>query len=497
MMMLRFLCFVLVLTVVPVGAAGAGDVPAAKPAAPDAATVRRAGEVVQRVYQEELANARDPASKSALARKMIQVASDERDAGTKYALLSKAIDLGVQAGDADLVSNAVDQIDATWKIDASRLRARTLSELSRHLGTPEDRDAFVRRAEAAADAAAAAKEFSVASELIDIAAAAAQRADDPPLVKRLSARASEFAQMKSAEARVRAARATLEAKPSDVAANLAVGECECFIEGDWPAGLPKLARGNNTELRSLAALDLKGAAGAPAQLALADQWWQFSQHQEGMAKRQIQRHAIDLYRKADPNLSGLERVRAEQRISTARPSQEPSPTTLNSSIRVANVTNAREASNVIADVFGSNADVLKGVTQATLLLYHNGGDFQRAGGALARIAGCFSPAPATSDSHSFLFWGVHERWKPGKYLVVYRMAPLSPVGGGEVCNIDIYADGDGLARHTVAAHELPQGRWSVVPMILNVDEPKDADYRMYTSRKQTIALDRVYVYELR
>lgn len=496
-MMLRFLCFVLLLTAVPVSAAGAGDEPAAKPAAPDAATVRRAGEVVQRVYQDELANARDPASKSAMARKMIQVASDERDAGTKYALLSKAIDLGVQAGDVDAVAGGVDEIDRTWKMDAMRLRVKTMGELSRHLGTVEERAAFARRAEAFADAAAAAKEFPVAGELIEMAAAAAQRADDPRLAKRLSARAAEIAQMKSAEARVRPARATLEAKPSDPAANLAVGECECFIEGDWPAGLPKLARGNNAELRSLAAKEVKGASAAPAQLTLADQWWQFSQHQEGVAKREIQRHAIELYRKADPSLSGLEKVRAEQRISAVAPDQGPPPADVVSDIRIGNVTNAREAGQVIADVHAANPDVLKDVKQATLLLYHNGGDFQHAGGAVTRMTGTFSPAPATSESHSFLFWGVHERWKPGKYLVVYRMAPLFPVGGGQVCNIDIYANGDVLAGHTVGADELPQGRWSVVAIPLYVDEPKDAEYRMFTSKKQAIALDRVYVYELR
>ena len=470
-----------------------------KPSVPDAAAVRAATATVDRLYREQAAKVRDRVGETALAKKIQQSATDERDAARKFALLTKAMDLASRAGDIDTLGNCISRMNEQWEIDPAKLWVKAVPDLSRHLQTAQERTVLARKLELVGDQAASESRYDSAHECIDAALPQAQRGNDPALTRELLLRQSNFAHLKTAAARVKPALATLSSKPEDPAANAVVGRFQCSVEGNWSAGLAKLARGNDPALKDLAQKDLAAPAAATDQAALADDWWERARREDDWSRVQVQLHAAELYRKAIPRLPDASQLRAEQRISEAASQAVAlgiSPR-LTVPLRILNLTNAREAAFVLADVLRESPDILNGAKEVVLMRYYNGTDFQHSSGKTTRLSGAFSPSPAVAAAKGFLFYGVHEEWKPGRYVIVYRMQALSPAGNGYFCTNDIYTGAEGLAAHQVNAREVPPGRWSSIAMDMNLEEPKSDELRMFTNKEHTVALDRVYIFQVR
>jgi hypothetical protein len=470
-----------------------------RPARPGPEAVRKAAATVDDLYRDELARHPKPEELKALAATILSGAADEPDAATKLALLNKAVGLAIEAGDIETTAAALDQIDNIWPTDSPASRVKSMVELSRHVRTVEGQTSMAHRLAAEATQATATRQYDPAREAIEAAVECARHGNDPGLTSELSAQAAEITRLQLARERVEPALATLKSKPKDPAANLLVGRFQCFVEGDWAAGLPKLARGSDAKLKSLAQRDLADAPTAEDQVAKADGWWEWANHEEERSRRAIQAHAAEVYRKALPALAGLTRKRVQQRVDdaaheSAAPGGAPA---LTAQVKLLNLTNAREAGQVLDDVLHDYPGSLKDVKRATLLWYHNGIEYQRVGGGSRRLPGAFSPSPQIADSKTFLFWGINDAYKPGKYLIVSRIQALSPIGSGHVAEMDMYTkQGQGLAGHSLDASELHPGQWSTVPMIITVKEPQKADCRMYTNEQRTMALDRVYVFQL-
>lgn len=473
-----------------------------KLAPPDAAAVRAADANVRQILRDQLAGARDPQSRAALGKKLLELADNEHDPASRYALLTRALDLAVASGDADAASNVIDEISAHWSIDALKLRGMTMSELARNLRTATDRARAARRIEAVAGQAIAADDLDLASDMRDLALSTAQRSGDTVLARQLAARASEIGRIKGARIRLKPALATLGANPSDPAASLAVGKFECFLLGNWPEGLPKLARGSDAALRKLAAQDLAAPDDGDARLALADRWWALAGHEPEPARRNLQAHAADWYRLADRQVTGLARLRAQQRVAEIDAQVAGLASGLDAataSMQILNRTNAREGALIFSQLLHDSPKVAEGAKEAVLLAYHNGSEFQHSGPALRAPAPYYSSPPQASTSNGFLFWGVQEEFPPGKYLIVYRLASLSPPGEGTVCTADLYDDDRtrGLGSRQVKPEQVPLGQWGVVCVPLDVDKKTPAEIRLLTSARHAMALDRVYIYQIR
>src|SRR5262249_28833642 len=127
------------------------------------------------------------------------------------------------------------------------------------------------------------------------------------VIKETKERQKEF---KAAEA----ARMVLGKEPDDAKANLAVGRYACLVKGDWNAGLPNLAKGEDATLKVLAEKELAVPGDAAAQVALGDAWWDYGSKDSGRNKLLALRRAGHWYREALPQLSGLIKTRVEQRL---------------------------------------------------------------------------------------------------------------------------------------------------------------------------------------
>lgn len=90
------------------------------------------------------------------------------------------------------------------------------------------------------------------------------------------------------------------------------------MKQDWKLGLAMLKKGSNAEMAAAATADL-AAPTDPAEMAkLADDWWTMAEKNPDLAYG-LKARAIHWYRAALPSLTGISKVKAEQRLAAAPP----------------------------------------------------------------------------------------------------------------------------------------------------------------------------------
>ena len=282
---------------------------------PDAAAVKEAEKQVRAIFKDEYAK-KAPADVNALARRLLTQAADASlDAQTKYVLLRDARDFGAQTGDLDTAFKAVDALAAAFEVD--RLATKT-ALLTKAATTAKSADTALP----VALAHAAVLDDCIASGQYDAGAALSARAEtmakvsgDAVLLARIQAQGREIAYLQKEASAVKAARKILDEKPTDPAANAAVGRFTCVAQGQWEKGLQFVVLGNEAAFKAAAETELAGPADAKAEAALGDVWWALADKERmPEAKRRIQAHAAVWYEKSLGGLSGLAQAGVEAKL---------------------------------------------------------------------------------------------------------------------------------------------------------------------------------------
>jgi hypothetical protein len=282
---------------------------------PDAAQQKEAEKVVRDIFREEYAK-KAPADRAALAKKLLEQAGGAEDA-SKYVLLREARDLAA-AADVALALQAAEILAKTFEVDASDGKASVLSAAASAAKTPEEITVIARAYLRLADEAVSEEDFEGAVKALDAAANQAKRSKEMPLVTRSQARRKDVVQLQERSKAVKKHRETLEKAPDDPAANLAVGQYECFVRGKWEGGLPFLAKATGSPAAALAARDLSNPADAGEKVAIGDGYYQLSEKETGPARDNIRLRALHWYEAAGEGLSGLNKARIDKRIPELR-----------------------------------------------------------------------------------------------------------------------------------------------------------------------------------
>jgi hypothetical protein len=293
--------------------------PIPKSPAPNLEDQKAARKLVDEVFKDEVARARDPKESTAVVKRLVDAALAERNPATNFVLLAMARDVAAQAGDLQAACNSVDLMDVAYIIDVLQMKADAAAFAAKAPLTTETREDYLARSEELADDAVVAERFDVARRLGDLAMAVARTAGEPESVRRVSERIRLVRESEAGFAQVKKAAATLAAGPADPQAVAIVGRYRCLIKSDWAGGLPLLAQGAGGALATLAQADLADPATSEAQLKLADDWWQLAEKEKGIAQRSIHRHAQVWYVKALPGLTGLAKVKVEKRLEGTAP----------------------------------------------------------------------------------------------------------------------------------------------------------------------------------
>jgi len=273
---------------------------------PDAAAVKDAEKQVRGIFKDEYAK-KAPADINALARRLLAQAGEAGiEVPVRYVMLRDARDFGAQTGDIDTAFKAIDGLATSFDVDRLGAKTAILTKAS----------ATVKAADTALPVAlgyAQVMEECIAAGLFDAGAGLSARGDamaklsaDTLLQGRIQSAAKELAYLQKEAAAVKSARKVLDEKPTDPAANAAVGRFVCVSQGQWEKGLQMVVLGNEAPFKAAAEIELAVPADAKAQAALGDVWWALADKERAPeGKRRIQAHAAAWYEKSLAGLSGL------------------------------------------------------------------------------------------------------------------------------------------------------------------------------------------------
>jgi hypothetical protein len=307
----RFAAVGFVLTVVCGLSAGES---AGKAAIPDSQKQSEAKSLAEQVFGNELADAKTPEQKKALAKKFEAQASQSKDDPTgKYVLLSMAKDLAAQANDARLACDLCDELALSFDVNAAELAAASLKQIARKAKSVADSKAIAECAVPLIGCLLLEGNFKLCEEYKKIATAASQKTRDPLVIRHVRDCAAAARKLESASRGIQKAKETLQQTPDDSEANLAVGRYLCFCQRRWDKGLPMLAKSGDAAIQKAAAAELRGAQTPAEQIALADAWWNVAESEDAFAKIGLYNRASHWYGLALPSLTGLENEKAAKR----------------------------------------------------------------------------------------------------------------------------------------------------------------------------------------
>jgi hypothetical protein len=292
---------------------------------PDDAAQKAALAVVADVYKPDYEKARTPAQKSELAKKLLGEGSATKDDPTsRFVLFRVARDIASQQGDLVTAFDAIGRISTEFEADGMQMQVDAATTAAttavKALKLPKDHQACVALLAPLIDEAIAVDRYDHAKSLASLTLGAAREGRDAERIKQMVAKLKEVEAIAAEFERVKEAKVTLEAKPTDPDANLAVGKFLCLFKGDWKRGVTMLALGSNDDFKATAMLELEEK---PDALKLGDGWWKTAESLEGTAKTRTQSHAGEWYRIALPGLSGLSKTRVERLVSQVPPTLVP------------------------------------------------------------------------------------------------------------------------------------------------------------------------------
>lgn len=293
-------------------------------------TAEAKDEALQRVketYKNELAKAKLPDERHALAKKLLSQAEAATavDANT-FALFRLACELSIEAMNVTTAFATVDAAAERYQIEVAPLKTALLATFVRKSRLPQpQRVALAEQASLLLGDAQQGEASERTAELAKLAKSAGRLAHDTKLVAQADACLKECQQAAALGSRFKAAEATLATTPDDPGANLTAGIYYCSVKNDWDRGLAYLAKGDDADLKRLAERELRSPPNSPDEQALlADAWWDASQNADGAKKSAMIRRCVSWCKKAkDSDLDGAARDRVERRLDEiAKLSQE-------------------------------------------------------------------------------------------------------------------------------------------------------------------------------
>ena len=229
-------------------------------------------------------------------------------------MLVEARRLAIEAGDTGLFENSVAAIAEAFAVVELQMLAEGWEELLRKSRPLAVNKLVAEHALAKLEDEVSREDFDQASRLSKLALDAARKSRDNAVLKLAVDRDKRLATEQQQWQAMQAAFNTLKQQPDDPAANLLVGRNLCFVKGEWERGLAMLAKGSDAVLKDLATQSQTAPTAPAAQSELGDAWWKAAEAAKGNSKTELQAGAGYWYLMALPNISGLGKVKLEQRL---------------------------------------------------------------------------------------------------------------------------------------------------------------------------------------
>ena len=271
---------------------------------------------LKEIFGNELTAAVSPKSKSALAKQFVTQADATENAADRWVLLSEALRLATDAGDAVTAIPLIDRIPAEYEVEGRASRLEALSRLVPKVAQAESTDLARRCLDLARDI-----EGSVAKDLapraVSVATAAARKSKNADLVAEATRLAAKQKDRQKIDKELQSIRAKLNVAPDDPELRLEAGQFLCFRAGQWKEGLLLLEKGSDPQLAAIARIELASETSSADHVRLGDAWWEWAETQKSAVKVAAQMAAARHYSSALPETDGLEKARLEKRLNTS------------------------------------------------------------------------------------------------------------------------------------------------------------------------------------
>lgn len=271
---------------------------------------RRLGEIYD--FQAQRTNEQ----KMDLARRLVQLAEGtELKPAERFVVLRSAAEMAVAAGELDWAFARLEEMGERFAFDVLAAQAFFFARRAEQAGDDRAVGELVRASRELADRAVAARRYDLALSVADAVYEASRRLPSKPFREEVYNLRTEMTRLHREWQAAQQARARLEDNPDDAEAHLTLGRAMCFLWDDWQEGLAHLAKGSDQGLAQAAALDLASDAADATQCVKAgDVWWDLAEQTRGEDRTALQRRAAWWYRQAVAGLSGLELVKATERL---------------------------------------------------------------------------------------------------------------------------------------------------------------------------------------
>jgi WD40 repeat protein len=307
--------------ILPAAATSGGEVPerpepgTPKLGIPDTEQLAVATGLIREIFAEEYAKAKRPDQKRQLAEQLLkQARQSENTPAERYVLLRAAHRLATQIGEVSLALGVCDEMARRFEGDEFGFKTQTVEKLSETVTGTEGWSALGESAIRIAAEALEADRYEEAERLVEAAKAAPSRVRSGELRARFAAQVQLVQRRKKFWDAYNRAKEILKSKPEDPAAHAAIGGYFCFAKGDWQKGLPHLAKGDDEQLKAVAAKDLAAPESPEKRAALGDAWRELAERSAGDRRTALAACAHYWYSKALADLTGLRKLRIERAL---------------------------------------------------------------------------------------------------------------------------------------------------------------------------------------
>ena len=283
---------------------------------PDPAAITKAEKLIADIYKPYPPT--KPADQKALALKLLDQAKETAtDPAARYVLLRDAAKFAATNADLDTALLAIAETTRVYQSDAAALKADALRKAAATITQPAPALELLMPLLKLSDQAMKEGNYALSLEAATAADKSCRIANDVPMTTLVREQVAEAGLVQTAFQTAKPSLEKLATTPEDPDANLAAGKFLCYVRNQWDLGLPMLAKGSDTAIKSLVALDKAAGNEAEAKTKVADAWWEIGQSQNGIAKRGILRRAAYWYDQSLPTLTGLTRPLAQKRFDEA------------------------------------------------------------------------------------------------------------------------------------------------------------------------------------
>ncbi len=274
----------------------------------------KAAKLIRDLFKAEYAKT-TVVAKGALADTLFKQASEsDQDLPAKYVLLKEAAELAA-GSNIELSVQACETLIKSFDGPAGEVIEPILKSVAPKAVSPAAAQSLASFVLKVVDDTLADDDFETAGRLQKMADGLAQRSKNLKLIKQVQSLAKDIDLSKQIIVKVNDAFTVLKDKPEDPDANLLVGKYACFNKGDWPKGLPLLAKGSDAKLKAAAAKDLEATAeDATSSLAAGDGWYDLVTSIEGHPKTNIYFRIHTHYTNALPKATGITKTKVEKRL---------------------------------------------------------------------------------------------------------------------------------------------------------------------------------------